>query len=392
MPASVHLKRRRDPPPASMMTVPLLHFTLIHLGLAGRAELSLLQHTLTLDARDAESPSDIATQMQSYSLFVKFHKVAGTTWRSYVDRITGQLEPCSRDCGYPAWDCQEYYPNDEEAFEKCCKVPWQNISCPRPGLAHSCTYHQSLAVIRQAVAGQELTTVAPDMADLGNLWPSSDRLKLLWNVDWARTWLPSDLHNKRILVTTILREPTEKIRSYYYFKNPIASRQGFKSFLEFRRDFVSGNWTQQQFDSQASGKDRGSTSLPILLRSCCEYETWLGNGSVERAKLTLGTQFDLVGITERMEEGLLSLGKLYGLTTEQVATVGRSIPHELDNSDNKLDWTEEERALATFVAQKSTAIYGLAQELFQRQSTALFGSEENLQAAVAAFKALNPDE
>ena len=375
------------------MTVPLLHFTLIHLGLAGRtAELSLLQHTLTLDARDAESPSDIAMQMQSYSLFVKFHKVAGTTWRSYVDRITGQLEPCSRDCGYPAWDCQEYYPNDEEAFEKCCKVPWQNISCPRPGLAHSCTYHQSLAVIRQAVAGQELTTVAPDMADLGNLWPSSDRLKLLWNVDWARTWLPSDLHNKRILVTTILREPTEKIRSYYYFKNPIASRQGFKSFLEFRRDFVSGNWTQQQFDSQASGKDRGSTSLPILLRSCCEYETWLGNGSVERAKLTLGTQFDLVGITERMDEGLLSLGKLYGLTTEQVAAVGRSIPHELDNSDNKLDWTEEERALATFVAQKSTAIYGLAQELFQRQSTALFGSEENLQAAVAAFKALNPDE
>ena len=41
----------------------------------------------------------------------------------------------------------------------------------------------------------------------------------------------------------------------------------------------------------------------MLLRSCCEYETWLGDGSVDRAKLTLATQFDLVGITGRLDEG-----------------------------------------------------------------------------------------
>ena len=223
------------------------------------------------------------------------------------------------------------------------------------------------------------------------MWPSSERLKLLWQVEWARFWLPRDLHQKRIIVTTILREPTERIRSYYYFQNPIASHSGFKDFLEFRRDYVAGNWTHAQFLKQASTKNRGSTSMSILLRSCCEYETWLGNGSIEKAKLTLSTQFDLVGITEKMDEGLVSLGKLYGLTVQQLAAVGQRIPHELDNSDLKLDWTDEELALATFIAQKSTAIYGHAQEVFQRQSLALFGSEENLQAAVAAFKDLNPD-
>ncbi|CAE7687834.1 STR8, partial [Symbiodinium pilosum] len=133
------------------------------------------------------------------------------------------------------------------------------------------------------------------------------------------------------------------------------------SFLKFRRDFVAGNWTQEQFDKQASMRNRGSTSMSILLRSCCEYETWLGNGSVEQAKLALATQFDLVGVTERMNEGLVSLGKLYGLSVPQLAAVGRSIPHKLDNADNKLDWTDEELALATFIAQKSAPIYALAQ-------------------------------
>ena len=224
-------------------------------------------------------------------------------------------------------------------------------------------------------------------------------------MEWARSWLPSDLHQKRLLVTTILREPTERLRSFYYFGgngfsaasssdqgNLAASHQGFKSWLEFRRDFVTGNWSHEQFQQQASNADAGSTSMSILLRSCCEYETWLGDGSIEAAKLTLATQFDLVGITERLDESLVSLGKLYGLTPLQLAAMfRRSVPEVFDNSDNKLDWTEEERALATAVAEKSTAIYNFAQEVFQRRAPTLFGSEANMQAAVEAFKKLNPD-
>ena len=68
---------------------------------------------------------------------------------------------------------------------------------------------------------------------------------------------------------------------------------------------MAGNMTQEAFENE---------SWPLFLQTCCEYEAYLGDGSVEKAKLTLATQFNLVGITERMSEGLVSLGRLYGLT------------------------------------------------------------------------------
>ncbi|CAE7374860.1 STR8 [Symbiodinium sp. CCMP2592] len=389
-----------------MIYVPFLHVLCFAcLGFAERpapAKLSLLQHTLKLeDTRDSVGSSGD----QIYSLFVKFHKVAGSTWRAYIDGISHEENSCSKDCGNPDWDCEQRYPHDAARFEWCGQHPGKNESCS--GIAHSCTFHTSMAVIRQAVSGQDITTLTSDLADVQNLWPSSERLKLLWRVEWARSWLPSDLYQKRLIVTTILREPIERLRSYYYFGgngflpnltvehadvgNRAASHQGFKSWLKFRRDFITGNWSYEQFLQQASGKDAGSTSRFMLLRSCCEYETWLGDGSVERAKLALATQFDLVGITERLDEGLVSLGKLYGQTPQQLAAVFRSIPEIFDNSDNKLDWTAEEKALATIVADKSTAIYNFAQEVFQRRAVTLFGSEENMLAAVETFKKLNPD-
>ncbi|CAE7407957.1 STR8 [Symbiodinium sp. KB8] len=385
-----------------MTIAPFLHVVcLACFGLAERApeNLSLLQHTLKLEDTRIGSRGD-----QVYSLFDKFHKVAGSTWRAYIDGISHENNSCSKDCGNPVWDCQQRYPHDTARFEWCCQHPGKNESCS--GIAHSCTFHTSMAVIRQAVSGQNITTLTSDLSDVRNLWPSSERLKLLWRVEWARSWLPSDLHQKRLIVTTLLREPTERLRSYYYFggngflpnisvdhadvENHAASHQGFKSWLKFRRDFVTGNWSFEQFLQQASGKDAGSTSMFMLLRSCCEYETWLGDGSVDRAKLTLATQFDLVGITERLDEGLVSLGKLYGLTPQQLAATFQSIPQIFDNSDNKLDWTGEEKALATIVAEKSTAVYNFAQEVFQRRTLTLFGSEENLLAAVETFKKLRP--
>ncbi|CAE7793254.1 unnamed protein product [Symbiodinium sp. CCMP2456] len=133
--------------------------------------------------------------------------------------------------------------------------------------------------------------------------------------------------------------------------------------------------------------------MSILLRSCCEYETWLGDGSVEKAKLVLSTQFDLVGITERMNDALVSLGRLYGLSAEETAQIGLKADDQdkHDNSENKLDWTEEELRLATVVAEKGTQIYDFGQELFDRQSVSLFGTYENLRAAVETFEKMDPD-
>ena len=104
-----------------------------------------------------------------------------------------------------------------------------------------------------------------------------------------------------------------------------SSREGFGGFLRFCRDYVAGNWTLEQFERQKS-LFRGAKSLAILRRSCCEYERYLGEESLEKSLVTLSTMFDLVGLQEKMDESLVTLGRLYGLTPHEVAEIGRSVP------------------------------------------------------------------
>lgn len=355
------------------------------------ADASFLQHTLHLEDSHiaAATEASWSPEVKTFSLFVKFHKVAGSTWRQYVDSITGESSLCSGDCGFPGWPCYQSARNEVEYA--LCPRPKSSWCSSRPT---SCTFHGSLGVIYQAIDDQNLTVAnSSDLAGVRNLWPDSKRFWLLHRVEWARNWLPQNMFNlqrNRILITTVLRDPVERIRSYYYYQNPRGiSHEQFLAFLRFRRDYVAGNWTMEGFERQAAGP-KGAETFSILHRSCCEYETWLGHGSVEKAKITLATQFDLVGITERMNESLVSLGKLYGLTADEMAVIGQSVPRDKDNSDTKLDWTDEEKALASYIANKSTQVYNFANEIFVRQYLVLFNNEENLKNAVERFEAMNP--
>ncbi|CAE7206426.1 unnamed protein product [Symbiodinium pilosum] len=355
------------------------------------SESSFLQHGLRLeDSHLAATEAVTSPEVKTFSLFVKFHKVAGSTWRDYVDTMTGQNRFCSGNCGNPAWPCEQDGTRTALEHQPCRAETIAAFCHTRPT---TCTFHGSLGVMYQATLDQNLTVANySDLAGVQNLWPDSKRFQLYWRVEWARAWLPMNmlyLQNKRILVTTILRDPVEKIRSYYYYRNFEGNHTTFLAFLEFRRDYVAGNWTMEGFEAQKH-MPKPAETFSILNRSCCEYETWLGQGSVDKAKITLSTQFDLVGITERMNESLVSLGKLYGLTAEEIGRVGRSIPKDKDNSDEKLDWTDEEKSLATYIATNSLKVYDFGNELFVRQYLALFNSEENMKKAVARFEAVNP--
>mmetsp|Transcript_60026 Transcript_60026/g.112151 ORF Transcript_60026/g.112151 Transcript_60026/m.112151 type:complete len:376 (-) Transcript_60026:75-1202(-) len=344
---------------------------------------SLLQHSLALHPERRDD---------THSLFVKFHKVAGTTWQSYVDVLTGGSEGCSMTCGDAGWNCRQYFPPGEDRKDCFRWEPSARAACPEWETPRACTYHASLGVLRQAVTGRKL--VAANMLDLtspDNLWSDSKRLELLSTVEWARTWLPPSFQSKRLVTTTVLRDPAERIRSFYYFRNEDASHENFMSFLEFRRDFVAGNWTQEQFEAQANFWKKGAETMAFLRRSCCEYEYWLGDGSVEKSQVVLSTQFDLVAITERLNEGLVGLGKLYGISVNELANIARAMPQIFENSDGKLEWTADELYLANYIAEKGNVIYSFAQELFERQSVKLFGRRQNWKAAVAAFEAANPD-
>jgi len=356
-------------------------------------ESSFLQHSLHLDGGLSRASSLASTdkEVKTYSLFVKFHKVAGSTFREYIDEMTGANVACSSHCGTPNWPCLQTYAELPNADEICGPYPDITRLCQGQE-PNSCTFHGSLGVIFDAWKDRQLQPAnETDLAGVQNLWPDTKRFELLRSVEYARAWLPQTSHNKRILVTTILRDPVERIRSYFYYLNREAkSHEAFLTWLQFRRDYVAGNWTQAQFNAQVMSP-RGATSMSILNRSCCEYETWLGHGSVAKAKRALTTQFDLVGITERMNEAVLVLGRLYGFGTEQTAAIGRAIPRDKDNSDDKLDYTDEEKALATFIASKGTQIYDFANELFERQYLSLYHSEENMKQAKEKFEELNPD-
>jgi len=322
----------------------------------------------------------------TYSLFVKFHKVAGTTFRAYVNRMTGTDAACSISCGAPHWICEQEFPPGDRRDWCLSWEPSNNSPCDPVNL-RSCTWHASLAVMQAAVSSEP--PWAANMSDLAaarNLWPSEARRKWLWNVEWARAWMPANLRQKRLLITTIIRQPMEKMRSWYYFWNYAPSSEGFLQWLQVRRDFVAGNLTPSEFALQAS-TNHGSHTMEDLLRTCCEYETFLGNGTVDNAKLALATQFDLVGITERLTESLVTLGRLCGYSPHEVAQMGKIVSKEHAKAQAmKLEWTNQELALADFITKDGQAIYAFAQEVFQRRAVDLWGSEAKLKAAAALLE------
>ncbi|OLP89377.1 hypothetical protein AK812_SmicGene29177 [Symbiodinium microadriaticum] len=80
------------------------------------ADASFLQHTLHLEDSHiaAATEASRSPEVKTFSLFVKFHKVAGSTWRQYVDSITGESSLCSGDCGFPGWPCYQSARNEVE--------------------------------------------------------------------------------------------------------------------------------------------------------------------------------------------------------------------------------------------------------------------------------------
>jgi len=324
----------------------------------------------SVDHRHSQNTSVRALlSSRSSVLYAKFHKVAGTTFANTLNAMTGQSRSCSKQC----WDDANHPSlNTWEAnlgSGKCSASEWE----------HSCTGHRGLGILQIVSAANEHLPLQ-DPNDLGspsNLIPADKRVNIILQAaPYSSAWLAS---NETFASFVILRSPVEKLRSEYYWHSapgqPSHTHASFKVFLQSLKALIVGRSSQElaQVDMNS-------------LRLCCEFVTYLGNFSVEKAKLSLATMFDHVGLQENLNASLVTVAHLFGKPYQSLL-----IRSEKDDGGSKLDWTEEELALAHEVVGFDQEIYDFAKSLYSRRLLSIWGSQQTLDNALSEYLRIAAD-
>jgi len=236
-------------------------------------------------------------------LFVKFHKVAGTTVSMHLDEIM------------------------EDNHQ----------------LQHTCTDHRCSLKVAEKMRnfinnkGINKTVIRRQFYDL--LVGAKNTYK--------KIWLPKDSSLK---VFTILRDPSERLRSQYYFQrraDGFCLRKHGKKCAAAQLTFME--WMTYEKDERDL-KKAGS----LELSACCEYVEILGGGDVQIALTVISYLFDVVGVTEHLDRSLSEMTRVVSGSDGTNFTVKY---HIWNNSANKNSWTVEEKAMADSLTQKDRIIY-----------------------------------
>mmetsp|Transcript_7393 Transcript_7393/g.15349 ORF Transcript_7393/g.15349 Transcript_7393/m.15349 type:complete len:359 (+) Transcript_7393:90-1166(+) len=302
---------------------------------------------------------------RSSLLFVKFHKVGGSTMmRTLEDLLSFNAveRTCDRSCGL----------NGSALIE--------DSLCSDLELPNSCLGHASLDSARAGMALMNPTPAVPeDLTDPRNL--QSDEVRrsaFLKGAPWSSMWLREA--GDKFFAFTLLRDPAEKLRSKFFWhrrSDDDVNLVTFESYLLRQlRTVRSANFTalnQKSTFLHASGGHK--------FRPCCEYVDFLGDFSVNTAKQVLATQFNLVGITERFDETLVTIAHILGFPVSALPAPS----HDKDNGDHKEDWTNETRALAEEIVVSDRPIYEFATQLFSRQLLSAWSAHEAVDQAVRDY-------
>lgn len=334
-----------------------------------------LQHSLQLDAQEVQAAHSKTSRsvkaktstfpgVETFNFFVNFHDVGD--FATVINVITHQSKSCSQ-CGGFLFTCQEDGLTDDE-----CQMRQPGV-CTNDFGPHGCSSHTSLRILEEAISGEPMTKAinVSDLTSLKNLWPDSKRHDLLTRSAQSLSWLPlwwGPL--RRILTTTVLRDPVKKLRSAYNRINE-THPMPLKAFLKAQRDFVAGNASDQM------------PPLRKAVMNCCEYSFYLGNGDVNKSRRVLASQFDMVGIAELLPETMVSLGRLYGKTPAGMGTIARDALLEVPDAE---DWDKEDQDMVEFITRKDRAVYEFAKELFERQSVSIWNNADVLKKQADLFE------
>lgn len=240
-------------------------------------------------------------------LFVKFHKVAGTT-------ITTHLA-------------------------KLCKMFPAGVTCKKCG-SHQCSLPLAKTLRSFAMMPANQTT----------------RRRLFYeSLAEEVPWL---LNGATLKIFTILRDPAERLRSKYYFQRGSKDAPGW-CVRKYGDLCAAGQLTFLEWMKYRNGKLKKAGGKDI--DACCETVDVLGGGNLT-VGLSVLQLFDVVGITERMHGTIseinLAMGRNY-----------TNINHMLNNTKNKKAWTEEERALAWELTRADRTIYNVALKMAEDWGT-----------------------
>mmetsp|Transcript_12745 Transcript_12745/g.21975 ORF Transcript_12745/g.21975 Transcript_12745/m.21975 type:complete len:391 (+) Transcript_12745:40-1212(+) len=319
---------------------------------------------VTASAKGTKAVSKREGGVQTSFYYVNFHGV-DPILATLLNVMHRSSHNCA-SCGLHLFSCEEEGLNETECqfreLMPCLETPW------------SCSKDSGLLVLEAAIQGKNFTdrVNASDLSSLKNLWPDRMRYETLMSSAMAFQWLPPLWGpGKRVLITTILRDPVERLRSVFYSLSPDHSPENFTEFLVAERDTAYGNMTE---DQKAKIATEGIPWRKVI-QGCCEYGHYLGNCDVAKAKRVLVSHFDFVGIYEDLPGSLASLAWLYGKSPEGMGTLARDALLEVPPKKPE-KWNKKDLELAKNITAKDREIYDFATELFKRQSVSMWNNED----------------
>ena len=297
-------------------------------------------------------------EIQTYHFYANFHGL-DPAFVTLMNIMHDSSVACG-SCGIFLFSCEE-----EGLTDAKCKLRQLASTCWTSPT--SCSADNGLRVLGTGIIGQNFSSVnTTDFTSLKNLWADRRRYELLTSSMLTSSWLPSTWGpTQRLLITTILMDPVERLRSVFYGDGADESKtpEAFTAYLEAQYELVTGNSTHD-------------TNMP-LGKGCCEYSYYLGNGDVKTAKQVLVSQFDFVGISEMMSQTLVSLAWLYGKTPAGMGTLARDSGLQVPKTEK---WKKDDLNMAVTITAIDQEIYDFAKELFQRQSVSMWNNNDVLKA------------
>ena len=292
-------------------------------------------------------------EIQTHHFYANFHGLDPAL--ATLMNIMHDSSVACGSCGIFLFSCEE-----EGLTDAKCKLRNMSTCSTSPT---SCSADNGLRVLGTGIIGQNFSSVnTTDFTSLKNLWADRRRYELLASSMLTQSWLPAKWGpTQRVLITTILMDPVERLRSVFYISSEDHSPEAFTAYLEAQYELSNST---------------GDTGMP-LGKGCCEYNYYLGSGDVKTAKKVLVSQFDLVGISEMMSQTLVCLARLYGKTAAGMGTLARDSGLQVPKTEK---WKKDDLDMATAITAKDQKIYDFAKELFQRQSVSMWNNNDVLKA------------